>query len=79
MFIGVDSVEDLVCFGLEYFRDEKLEWDRLLSADDDRPESACVGERDDEDLISRGPSALPGPVGVFADESKVFIMACSFP
>lgn len=77
--IGVDSVVFLLCCEPAYFRDEKLEWDRLLPADDDRPESACVGERDGEDLISRAPAALLGPVGVVADESKVFIMACSSP
>lgn len=40
-------------------------------------ESAWVGERDNEELMSLDWAMLLGPVGPVADESKLFIMACS--
>lgn len=80
--IGVDSVEcDEVWggFGVRaLFPDAALRWDRLLPADDDRADSVLVGERDDEGLLLASPELL-GPVGGSADESNVFIMACSSP
>lgn len=42
-------------------------------------ESAWVGERDNEELMSLDWAMLLGPVGDVADESRLFIMACSSP
>lgn len=76
MLIGVDSVWDEV--GSEFvfdarFRGDELAWERLLPRDDDMEDSAlevC-------DRVFCIPAELLGPVGGAADESNVFIMACS--
>lgn len=76
--IGVDSLDGptSACWFRLDLRDEKLEPDLLLPAEDDRPRSVWVGECDDAEPRSLPAWTLLGPVGDVADELFVFMMTC---